>query len=408
MLALFFTVLMRSRGFYEARNLLLLERQAKAATLAWFASFGLVITFAFLLKTSADLSRGAALMIGATGLVAVISQRLLWRPGLALALARGAIGQRKAVVLSMDEWAAASTQASSLRYAGIDAAQQISLPRLEATRREVLAELVASTRQSEIDEVIIVLSAGGLNALDGILEALRPLPLPVRLMPDARLSHLVRQPSRQAGKFALIDLSREPLSAGELGLKRTMDVAVAGVTLLAAAPLLIVAMAAIRIDSSGPVLFRQRRRGFSGRTFSILKLRTMTVLEDGEAVSQARRGDRRVTRVGAWLRRTSIDELPQLWNVLRGDMSVVGPRPHAVAHDNYYDTLIENYAFRHHVKPGLTGWAQVNGHRGETPEVAMMAARVDHDIWYVNNWSFLLDLRILFLTTSRLLAPAAY
>jgi lipopolysaccharide/colanic/teichoic acid biosynthesis glycosyltransferase len=123
---------------------------------------------------------------------------------------------------------------------------------------------------------------------------------------------------------------------------------------------------------------------------------------------QATKHDSRVTRVGYWLRRTSIDELPQLWNVLRGEMSVVGPRPHAIAHDNYYDQLIENYAFRHHVKPGLTGWAQVSGFRGETADVSLMATRVDHDVWYISNWSLLLDLRIMALTCLKLFTRPAY
>ena len=191
-------------------------------------------------------------------------------------------------------------------------------------------------------------------------------------------------------------------------MKRALDVAVAGAALVISAPLLILTMLAIKLDTPGPVLFRQTRRGFNGRNFKILKLRTMSVLEDGETIAQATRRDPRVTRVGAWLRRTSIDELPQLWNVLRGEMSVVGPRPHAVAHDSIYDAVIDKYAFRHHVKPGLTGWAQVNGHRGETPRVAMMAARVEHDLWYVDNWSFLLDLRILLMTCTRIFARAAY
>jgi lipopolysaccharide/colanic/teichoic acid biosynthesis glycosyltransferase len=134
----------------------------------------------------------------------------------------------------------------------------------------------------------------------------------------------------------------------------------------------------------------------------------MSVMEDGAHVVQATKHDSRVTRVGYWLRRTSIDELPQLWNVLRGEMSVVGPRPHAVAHDNYYDQLIENYAFRHHVKPGLTGWAQVSGFRGETADVSLMATRVDHDVWYISNWSLLLDLRILALTCLKLYTKPAH
>ena len=164
----------------------------------------------------------------------------------------------------------------------------------------------------------------------------------------------------------------------------------------------------IKLDSRGPVLFFQTRNGFNGRAFRIVKFRSMYVLEDGNEIRQATRGDPRVTRLGWWLRRSNIDELPQLFNVLQGDMSLVGPRPHAVAHNNEFEKLVANYAFRHHVKPGITGWAQVNGYRGETPTPESIAKRVELDIWYINNWSFWTDIRILFRTLILGIQPTAY
>ena len=160
-------------------------------------------------------------------------------------------------------------------------------------------------------------------------------------------------------------------------------------------PLLLLTSIAIKLNSPGPVIFRQRRKGFNGREFAIYKFRTMNVLEDGTCIRQAKRGDDRVTRLGRGLRSTSIDELPQLINVLAGQMSLVGPRPHAIAHDDEYSNSIDNYAFRHHVKPGITGWAQIQGFRGETADLAAMHKRIQLDLWYINNWSFLLDFRIL-------------
>jgi undecaprenyl-phosphate galactose phosphotransferase/putative colanic acid biosynthesis UDP-glucose lipid carrier transferase len=154
----------------------------------------------------------------------------------------------------------------------------------------------------------------------------------------------------------------------------------------------------IKLDSRGPIFFLQKRDGFNGQTFDIFKFRTMRVLENGPVVTQATRNDPRVTRLGRWLRRSSIDELPQLFNVIRGDMSLVGPRPHATSHNSEYEKLIANYAFRHHVKPGLTGWAQVNGYRGETRQIEQMRRRIEHDLWYIDNWSLWLDLRIVLQT----------
>jgi putative colanic acid biosynthesis UDP-glucose lipid carrier transferase len=178
-------------------------------------------------------------------------------------------------------------------------------------------------------------------------------------------------------------------------VKYILDVAFAALALLLLTPLLIVVAIAIRLDSKGPIIFKQTRTGLKGRTFEIYKFRTMTVLENGPTVEQATVGDKRVTRIGRWLRRSSIDELPQLINVIRGEMSLVGPRPHAQAHDYYYGQCIPEYAGRFAVRPGITGWAQVNGSRGETPTLAHMQRRVDLDLWYVQNWNHALDFKIL-------------
>ena len=205
--------------------------------------------------------------------------------------------------------------------------------------------------------------------------------------------HIVR-----TGSLTSLRLTRPPLSLAEIALKRAFDVVAAGTILLLAAPLLLLIALAIRLDSPGPVLFRQRRYGFNQEAFRIFKFRTMTTTDDGSVIVQARRDDPRVTRVGRMLRRTNLDELPQLLNVLAGQMSLVGPRPHALAHDQAFERKIALYARRHNVRPGITGWAQVNGLRGETDTDEKMARRIAYDHWYVDNWSFWLDLAILLRT----------
>ncbi|HZM85902.1 MAG TPA: sugar transferase, partial [Blastocatellia bacterium] len=167
------------------------------------------------------------------------------------------------------------------------------------------------------------------------------------------------------------------------------------------APVMIAVALLIKLDSNGPIIFTQWRSGFNGRLFRIFKFRSMTVLEDGPVVRQATREDHRFTRLGRWLRRTNIDELPQLFNVLRGEMSLVGPRPHAAAHDCEYESLIAAYAFRYQFKPGITGWAQLNGYRGETRTLGLMSKRVELDLWYIKNWSVWLDIKILLGTLTR-------
>jgi len=181
----------------------------------------------------------------------------------------------------------------------------------------------------------------------------------------------------------------------ETSAKRVLDVALASITLLLCLPLLAAITLAIAADSRGPVLFRQRRTGQDGKLFGIYKFRSMHVLEDGTDIVQATKGDARVTRIGRFLRAASLDELPQLFNVLSGEMSLVGPRPHAIAHDEYYSAQIENYAVRQQVKPGITGWAQVHGARGLTADLADMQRRIELDAWYVAHESLWLDLVIL-------------
>ncbi len=175
-------------------------------------------------------------------------------------------------------------------------------------------------------------------------------------------------------------------------LKRAIDITVAGLALICLAPVMIPIAVGVKLSSPGPILFKQRRYGLNGREIIVYKFRSMKVMEDGDTVQQAKRNGDRITKIGAFLRRTSLDELPQFINVLQGQMSIVGPRPHAVAHNEQYRKLISGYMLRHKVKPGITGWAQVNGYRGETDTLDKMQKRVEYDLQYLKNWSLGLDL----------------
>ena len=193
-------------------------------------------------------------------------------------------------------------------------------------------------------------------------------------------------------------MTRPPLSRLKQLEKRVFDIVVAGGALIALSPLLAFVALVIRMESPGPALFRQTRYGFNQEPFLIYKFRTMRSMENGANIVQAKRNDPRVTRIGAYLRKYSIDELPQLINVLKGEMSIVGPRPHALAHDQRYVDRLDRYARRHNVKPGITGWAQVHGHRGEIQDDKAMQARLDCDLYYVDNGSLWLDIKIVAMT----------
>ena len=191
---------------------------------------------------------------------------------------------------------------------------------------------------------------------------------------------------------------KSPYEGASAIVKRIEDIVLGALFLAVSAPVMAIVAAGVKLTSPGPVLFKQRRYGEDGREFHVLKFRTMTVAEDGATVRQATKNDARITPLGAFLRRSSLDELPQFINVLRGDMSVVGPRPHAIAHNEQYKKLVRRYMLRHKVKPGITGWAQVNGWRGETDTLDKMLKRVEHDLFYINHWSLFFDLEIILRT----------
>jgi Undecaprenyl-phosphate glucose phosphotransferase len=264
--------------------------------------------------------------------------------------------------------------------------------------RRQLINALETARVLKADRLILAMPLENRGLLEAMLEVLQATPLPVYLVPDGKMQSLLQCPRISYGHEVALEIKRAPLSRRDLLVKRIFDVSVASLMLLMLLPVFILVAIAIKLDSRGPVLFRQSRRGFGGQTFDIAKFRTMSVQENGATVVQATKNDSRVTRVGRRLRSSSIDELPQLLNVLWGDMSLVGPRPHAVAHDDYYGRQIDEYALRYHVKPGITGWAQVNGFRGETQSIDLMERRVEHDLHYIQHWSFWWDIRIMLKT----------
>jgi len=193
----------------------------------------------------------------------------------------------------------------------------------------------------------------------------------------------------------VVGICETPFTGTNELVKRISDIVIASVILVLISPLLVAIAIGVKLSSPGPVLFKQRRNGLDGHEIVVYKFRSMRTMEDGDVVPQATRNDPRVTRFGAFLRRTSFDELPQFFNVLAGTMSIVGPRPHAVTHNKEYRQIIKAYMVRHKVKPGITGWAQVNGQRGETDTVEKMRMRVEYDLEYLRNWSLGLDLKII-------------
>ncbi len=252
----------------------------------------------------------------------------------------------------------------------------------------------------KLDDVIIVTTRLRQDAIRNILNEINGLPVQISVCVDPLAYDVPFYGVSRVGQTQLISLRRNKVSHWGHLVKAVEDYVLGSLFMLVALPIFALIAVAIKIDSPGPVFFRQRRHGLNHNIISIYKFRTMNVMEDGIEIKQAKKGDQRVTRVGAFLRKTSLDELPQLFNVLRGEMSLVGPRPHAIAHNNQYGETLKqaSYASRHLVKPGITGWAQVNGFRGPTDSPYLMQERVRCDLEYIDNWSIWFDLEILLLT----------
>jgi undecaprenyl-phosphate galactose phosphotransferase/putative colanic acid biosynthesis UDP-glucose lipid carrier transferase len=395
----------QSLGLYQITAVLSFRRNVRETVGIWAAVSLLLSLLAFLMKVGAEFSRGSIVCFSGLALVLVLLSRWLASHLAKFAVAGDHVQGKRVILVGPLEEVAGLSDGMLLRRFGLSAVDRIvftgnSNAYAAMSQREVAAlnSAILAGRLKHAAEIVLAFPWSDARKLELVRNHLRASPLPVQLLPDSRIRTLTGNRSFQVKKTFSVEVQRSPLSSVEQFSKRSLDVVGASIGLVVLAPLLAITALAVKLDSPGPVLFRQRRNGFNTSPFRIYKFRTMTVMDDGVVVLQAKRDDPRVTRVGRILRQTSIDELPQLFNVLRGDMSLVGPRPHALAHDDKYAEVLSDYAFRNHVKPGITGWAQVNGYRGETARIEQMKARVDRDLWYINNWDLLLDLKILALT----------
>jgi Undecaprenyl-phosphate glucose phosphotransferase len=395
--AILFVAAMRVQKLYSPTRLMVWDDQARSVLAAWCGAFLILASGVFSWGVSHDLSRGDVLLFWAVGVVALLAHRAAWRLALPRALESGALRGRTIVSLTCEESVPPQFTDNLTRH-GYHAVAHFHMPENGPHAEEVIENIISLCRTSRIEEVMLFVDPEHMSNVRWLARRLRVLPLPITLVPFGTLAQLFQRARSDIGDTVAIELQRAALSPTEQAIKRGVDIILSLVGLIILSPILLVTALAIRLDSSGPALFRQTRHGFNGRPFRIYKFRTMTVMENGDVVEQAKKSDKRVTRVGRWLRRYSIDELPQLLNVFLGDMSLVGPRPHASAHERHFTSVIEKYAFRHHVKSGVTGWAQVHGARGETDTLDKIQRRVELDIWYINNWSIWLDFSIMIRT----------
>tara|TARA_R110000824_G_scaffold390760_2_gene587451 strand:+ start:119971 stop:121488 length:1518 start_codon:yes stop_codon:yes gene_type:complete len=391
----------RSQGVYEADALSSLRNQSTRLLFGLAVAFVALLTAGYFLKVSANFSRGwmftwLSLSFSMLIFIHFVAARILKRwKSFGLFARRVAVYGSGDVARSLIERLSSDLQ--RVRILGVfDDLSPKQMPSVLLAGG--LSDLIRMGQETHFDEVIIALPSSEPKRIENAISQLSILPTKINLCPDGFAFNLRPLGVVNIDGVSLLELVQPPMDNWAPILKAIEDRVLAGIAIFLVLPFLLLIALAIKIDSAGPVFFKQRRHGFNHRIISVFKFRTMNVTLDGAHIPQTTRHDPRVTRVGRFLRRTSLDELPQLFNVLRGDMSLVGPRPHAVAHNEHYASILEIYAVRHKVKPGITGWAQINGYRGETDTPEKMRKRVEYDLYYIENWSIWFDVKILFLT----------
>lgn len=373
---------------------------------AWLITWVTLIVLTFLYKNSSEYSRLTLATWALVTPVFLIIYRLTIRAVLkklnrksgyanrVLIIGAGKVGNRLAETLNSSPWLGYTTVGFLDDNVNLSESATNSLPVFGTT--DTLLETIID---QQINEVYICLPMRAEIKIKQILEKLSDSAVVVKFVPDFFTFDLMHAKWTDWNGTPVVSVFDSPLSSRTARiLKRTEDILISSMILMLISPLLLLIAVAIKLDSSGPAIFKQTRYGINGKPIKIYKFRTMNCTEDGSNIRQASSSDSRITPVGKFLRRTSLDELPQFFNVIQGKMSVVGPRPHAVAHNEEYRKIIPRYMQRHMVKPGITGWAQINGWRGETDTLDKMQKRVDYDLHYINNWSVWLDFQIVFLT----------
>jgi Undecaprenyl-phosphate glucose phosphotransferase len=415
--ALIFALVSEIMGSYDVDCHFSLRKSWERVLGSWMVTGLFLLTIGFLLKVSEEFSRGWAITWFVTAAVMLAGTRAAMTMWIRHLKGQGVFNSRVAIY-------GASAQGQKLaQYIRGNSKLTISLVGFFDDRRDgrvpVLVDdlpvfgttddLVAMIRDDLIDQVIVALPWSAEARIRQVVQKLALTPVRIRLAPDLANFAFAHRPLVLLGDMPVITLFERPISGTDALVKRAEDLVLTICILLFVWPVMLLAALAVKLDSPGPIFFRQPREGFNNQRFNVLKFRSMTHDEcQTDGIEQATRGDRRVTRVGRFIRATSIDELPQLFNVLKGDMSLVGPRPHAPstkAAGRPFHEVVQTYAARHKVKPGITGWAQACGWRGETDTEEKLVKRLEHDLYYIENWSVTFDLYILVRTAFAVIFP---
>ena len=395
------------RGEYSLPNFFVFRPHLRRSIQLWNVTFVCLLALGFLAQVTLIYSRGWIISFYVLTICLLLGLRYLYVRTIVFGSRLGLISTQRIFLVGfgkeIDDFVTRYQPRSfGVNVVGCHFLTPVDAAAAPEARQRVLErdldQASSAPRLLQPEAIFLVMPWNATDAINHCAETLLKLPAEIHLGPEQILDRFEKVQLLKFGPISSLQLRRMPLSRLELLEKRAFDLLFASAGLLVLTPLMILIAVLIKRDSPGPVFFLQRRFGFNQKPFHIIKFRSMWTLGDGPVVRQARKNDPRLTKIGAWLRRWNIDEIPQLFNVIKGDMSLVGPRPHALSHDREFERRISNYARRQNVKPGITGWAQIHGLRGETDTDDKMGKRVEHDLYYIDNWSVLLDLRILIRT----------
>ena len=414
MVALFFCLPFIFKDKYNYKSYVIEKIEIERIFLVWNFAFFCVALIGFLTKTTGMVSRGHIVLFYCFGYIFVVLARRIFLQLVKTWMRAGYLAARKVLLVgdkrSIDQF----TKRYEPWRNGLQVVNTVALwqrdedrasaPVQERVKRR-LSRAAAEARLEKVNDVFILLPWSDDKSISQCVDAFMVLPVALHLGPERIMDRFAHVNVSKIGSISSLHLTGQPLTPLQVMAKRGFDIVASFTGLVVLSPLFLIIAALIKLDSPGQAFFRQQRLGFNHKPFRIFKFRTMTTTDDGAIIPQARKNDPRTTRVGRFLRRFNIDELPQLLNVLRGEMSIVGPRPHAVAHDRAFENKIMLYARRHNVKPGITGWAQINGLRGPTETDEKMRQRVELDLYYIDHWSVFFDLYIVVMT---LVSPKAY
>lgn len=415
--SLIFFVIGELCGLYRGRGGRTPDIEIAAVFFAWCMTFGVLAGLGFMTRLGETFARSSVLVWFIVGCLGVNLLRMMLRSAVESMFAHG-FGTRRCAIAGINNLGiqvcqnAMANPECGLNVVGFfDDRGESRKQALESDMppfRGDLDEMIALAKQGEIDTVLVTLPMRAEQRIRDVLSRLGDTTAAVYIVPDFFVFELLHSRWSEVGGLPVVSVFETPVYGVDGWIKRGLDVALASIGLVLLAPLLFIVGILVKLTSKGPIFFRQKRYGLDGKEILVWKFRSMRTCDNGPVVKQATRNDPRVTPLGAILRKTSIDELPQLINVIEGTMSLVGPRPHASAHNEHFRQLVPGYMLRHKVRPGITGLAQVEGSRGETDTVDKMKARIDLDHRYIREWSIWLDLKILFKTVFVVFKKDAY